>query len=422
MAVVAPPPVRIFQISGPFGLRMNFTTKVPGTLWFRYPRTETLESDAGDEGSPSPRTRRDRVDNDDQIYIDITAGNSVSRIACDFATVTDIVPLPDQQGEGACDEVKSTARSRSPSLVPTEVDETPEEIIEEIKQLGVKVRDFAYEKLPPHLEPVPEIFDEALGLGEYDQRLSTPLRMFPVPGKILWRLVNIGWVTMEEARKKWEPMDWKALADFEKRPRYPWKHRKIALPSPEDREWGRRERAFIVMAVDRARLQEEAEEFENSQQCQEPFAGRDVEEVPDSPTRGGKRHIVDDEAESEEESGGEDPDSSPPDAKRRRVGQPANGLRPPPESEQFPAPRRAYRIGAPSTATIGAVLNSNSTSTGRNATNLTTSNGAGPSSSHATPQETATGTASGSSNAGPIPPARRSNALRRHETLARIDI
>ena len=75
MAVVAPP-VRIFHISGPFGLRVQFTTRVPGTLWFRYPRTETLESD---KKSTPPRTRRDRAAPDDQIYIDITAGNSVSK-------------------------------------------------------------------------------------------------------------------------------------------------------------------------------------------------------------------------------------------------------------------------------------------------------------------------------------------------------
>ena len=310
-----------------------------------------------------------------------------------------MLALPDQQGEGASDEVKPTAPSRSPSLTPTEIipiEKTQEEIVEEIQQEGVKVRDFAYEKLPSHLEPVPEIFDEALALGEYDQRMSMPRRVFPVPGKILWRLVNIGWVTMGEARKKWDPMDWKALSEFEKRPRYPWKHCKVPFPSPVDREWGRRERAFLVMAVDRARLLEEAEEFEYNQQREDPFPGWNDDE-PDAPSRGGKRHIADDESESEEEGGGEDPDSSPPDAKRRRVGQPV-WFRPPPESQLFPAPMRTHGIGAPST----------------------TSNGAGSSSSHATPQETVTVTASGSSNAGPVPPARRSTALRRTETLAHI--
>jgi hypothetical protein len=82
MATVAPP-MRTFQVRGPFGLQMTFRTKVPGTLWFRYPRVQRTEPLAEDS-SATETTVKDYVKTFDQIYIDIPMGATVSIIFPDY--------------------------------------------------------------------------------------------------------------------------------------------------------------------------------------------------------------------------------------------------------------------------------------------------------------------------------------------------
>jgi hypothetical protein len=83
--------LRTFQIAGPFGLHMTFRTKVPGTLWFRYPIVSTpdspltgraaqgLSTESPVEGtSAQSSTDQDAMNIDTQIYLDIGPVDDVS--------------------------------------------------------------------------------------------------------------------------------------------------------------------------------------------------------------------------------------------------------------------------------------------------------------------------------------------------------
>jgi len=124
---------------------------------------------------------------------------------------------------------------RTPSPVPTEIitdSWTQEEIVLDIQQKGIKVRDFAYEE---PLERVPELFDPYQALAEYDYRVMQRTRMVPITGKMLSRLLDIGWVTYADAKAKLREMDWEALDNYRKKPAYPWFARPFSLPSAQKR-------------------------------------------------------------------------------------------------------------------------------------------------------------------------------------------
>ncbi|RPD53953.1 hypothetical protein L226DRAFT_525857 [Lentinus tigrinus ALCF2SS1-7] len=120
-----------------------------------------------------------------------------------------------------------------PSPVPTEiVDDTPEksgeELVEAAKAAGVKVRDFAYEPVPkPPRDPrAPEFWTKALENlilhDRYIRRHPTEAESIRLPGKILYRLLALGWVTQEEAEHNWREGDWKAVAEYTSRPNGPY--------------------------------------------------------------------------------------------------------------------------------------------------------------------------------------------------------
>ncbi|KAL0563789.1 hypothetical protein V5O48_018275 [Marasmius crinis-equi] len=51
----------------------------------------------------------------------------------------------------------------------------------------------------------------------YPERVDWPLRTDPICGALIWRLLEIGWITMEELRRVLLPIDWKALEEHKAR-------------------------------------------------------------------------------------------------------------------------------------------------------------------------------------------------------------
>jgi hypothetical protein len=137
---------------------------------------------------------------------------------------------------------------REPSPVPTlVVDEDQSVKVERAEKEGVKVRDYALESTNP---PVTEVYRYAiLDLANYDALLrkrhlrpfvSRGLAISPTGGhgKVLRRLLDLGWITREEQEKNFTKFDKDALEVYDSSPRakYPWKApNNLRQPSPLDR-------------------------------------------------------------------------------------------------------------------------------------------------------------------------------------------
>ncbi|KAG5350545.1 hypothetical protein C0989_010513 [Termitomyces sp. Mn162] len=158
---------------------------------------------------------------------------------------------------------QSIRENRSPSPTPTEVEEPePEVILEDLKKLNIKVRDFAYPSSSSrNLPPVPEVFDSYRGIAEYEYRIRmTP--HIPVPGKIMRRLLAVGWVSMDEAKGRLRQIDWQALKEYDARDiGYPWRPMKgITVPTGEEREALYTDRALYLQHLDKVQASLRREE------------------------------------------------------------------------------------------------------------------------------------------------------------------
>lgn len=137
---------------------------------------------------------------------------------------------------------------REPSPVPTLiVDEEESAKVERAKKEGVKVRDYAFESTNL---PIPEVYFHAVvDLANYDAYLrkrhlhpfaTSGIALSPtgVHGKILRRLIDLGWITAEEREKNFSQFDNDALKVYDNNPsaKYPWKIPKhLKQPSPLER-------------------------------------------------------------------------------------------------------------------------------------------------------------------------------------------
>ncbi|KAK0185969.1 hypothetical protein F5146DRAFT_163266 [Armillaria mellea] len=100
-----------------------------------------------------------------------------------------------------------------PSMFPPEsFEEDPEENTAKLTSMGIKVRDFACSS---STLPVAELFNHHIAIAEYEIRMRETPRVAPLDGKMLYRLVNIGCISREEARKRWHRMDWDSLLRYE---------------------------------------------------------------------------------------------------------------------------------------------------------------------------------------------------------------
>ncbi|KAG6834650.1 hypothetical protein H0H93_008256 [Arthromyces matolae] len=130
---------------------------------------------------------------------------------------------------------------RVPSPTPTEILEPePEDILEAIQKLGIKVNDYAY-STPSSTNtsrPATEIFDPWKGIAEFEYRLRSTTYIKPIPGKVTSRLLAIHWVTEEEIQERLRPIDWEELESFTARGEaYQWRPCKFtAIPTVPERE------------------------------------------------------------------------------------------------------------------------------------------------------------------------------------------
>jgi hypothetical protein len=107
-----------------------------------------------------------------------------------------------------------------PSPVPTEIiDIEGEDFVRTAKQYGVKVRDFAYEDPKADVPAAAEIWrNPFLTLLSHDMHIRRPLDpSFELSGKLLRRLLDVGLVTDEEAKKHWTLVDWQRLKAYDER-------------------------------------------------------------------------------------------------------------------------------------------------------------------------------------------------------------
>ena len=105
-----------------------------------------------------------------------------------------------------------------PSPVPTEiVDNVPEDYVRTAKCYGIKVRDFVDEPQRPTAPPPKEVWvDPWITLVVHDQHMMNPDNFkYTLSGKFLRRLLEIGFVSEEEAERNWSETDKEHLKDFD---------------------------------------------------------------------------------------------------------------------------------------------------------------------------------------------------------------
>ncbi|KIM55685.1 hypothetical protein SCLCIDRAFT_1220967 [Scleroderma citrinum Foug A] len=128
----------------------------------------------------------------------------------------------------------TTQMASAPSPAPTEiipVDLTADEIVQDIQQMGIKVRDFAYENMPLD-QRAPELFDPIMAWNQYEDALTnTDARRNAFSGRSMRRLLDLGWISEALDGSRWQKKDRDALEEFDSRPHYPWKA--FGLPQPK---------------------------------------------------------------------------------------------------------------------------------------------------------------------------------------------
>ena len=254
---------RTFQVQGPFGWGITLSTMVPGALSLAFAGRARSEPPANTNNDMDVDTDRPLTRSQSEYHFDIPMGHPVS-VSCwhvdvplshpwQFPTLQDLglsqqssqsIPTPsqipisqsqtnppdppptsDEDAEEDAEAERTERNRRSPSLVPTEL-ETPEheDVLKDLQRRGIKVKDFAFLPRQPNVKPAFEIFDQFRGMVEYDYRLGQKPRDKPITGKVLRRLISIGWLDEAEVRKTVAQMDLDELEKHDRTlPPHPWK-------------------------------------------------------------------------------------------------------------------------------------------------------------------------------------------------------
>ena len=163
------------------------------------------------------------------------------------------------------EEAQPSQRLCPPSPAATEVDyPESQDIMNDIQIKGIKVHDYAYlSPSVPRSSPVPEIFDQFKGLAEVEYRWSQSHRTYPIQGKTLSRLIDMGWIGQVELSARAAPMDLEELRRHNARqPMYPWKpFRWMAIPTAEERKELTQGRAAYLYQWDKIRADAEFQEM-----------------------------------------------------------------------------------------------------------------------------------------------------------------
>jgi len=331
-------------------LGVSLTTTVPGRLTISLPtsdargsscpraQSEPIPRNHQDVEMDSPMARRGLPRSHSEYVIripseGITPSNRHDVSRCHSTTI--VLPECHSQTKTISIEQESQHPLRGPpSPAATDVDDPEsQDIVADIQQRGVKIRDYAY--LPPP-QAVTEVFDQYKALTEIDYRWTQPQRTYPVAGKTLRRLLDIGWLSPAELYARAHSMDLEALQIHDARPKYPWRplcmDNMKPLPGMEERRmmldvrrgyWRYHDRILSSMEQDEARRRREAEEVMRARKSFEEIEKRRQEEGSMgagwglSPG-GTKRRFEDDEDDEDAEDADDDPftESS---AKRRRL-------------------------------------------------------------------------------------------------------
>jgi len=261
----------------------------------------------------------------------------------------------------------------------TEVDDPEsQDIIADIQTRGVKIVDFAYAPpyarpatlppvatasssvlstpipaendnttyttttLTPMLRPVTEIFDPYNKITEVDYRWSQSPRTYPVSGKSLRRLLDLGWITPNELAARAAPMDLAALEAFDARkPVYPWKSIKWSgvVPSEAERKdmcnarrsfWAAMDRMKERVAAEERRRKEEEETIGKAFNTGGVKRALDAGEEEEGDIEPKKRRVSPEPSSPSSSSNSQSPSRPPP----------IHTLMPP--AKQYPAPLHTY--------------------------------------------------------------------------------
>ena len=249
-----------------------------------------------------------------------------------------------------------------PSPAATEIDDPEsQDIVDQIQAKGIKVIDFAYPSATsspsvPRLSPVPEIFDQYKGLAEVEYRWTQSHRTYPIQGKTLSRLIDMGWISQGELSTRAAPMDLEELRKHNaRRPMYPWKAFPwTTIPTADERKIMSHARASYLLQWDkiraeaefqemrRLRLENETKEVEEKMRERERQKALALSEAKgkgkEVETAGHKRRFEadDGDAESDKEDGSK--------SKKRKLSEEPENLYPSffIPSKQYPAPLHSY--------------------------------------------------------------------------------
>ncbi|KAJ2933163.1 hypothetical protein H1R20_g3886, partial [Candolleomyces eurysporus] len=205
--------------------------------------------------------------------------------------------------------------NRSASPAPTEIDDPePEYLEQQLAMHGAKIQDFAYEKTDERytLAKIPELWDQYEGISEYEYRLSQNPRTYPIAGRTIHRLIELGWVDKDEVEERCAGMDLDELRKFESREIWPWtlKYKSspkcTERPDMNERMVHMHTRRWIFMRLDKMRRSAELQELKKLRETAEVEEairkGREFSEVMSK--RKGKKRALDEDDENEE--GGEE--------------------------------------------------------------------------------------------------------------------
>ena len=104
----------------------------------------------------------------------------------------------------------------------------------------IKVIDFAYPSASPGtppLSPIPEIFNQYLGIAEVEYYWNQHNHTFSIPGKTLSRLLELHWISETELSTRAAPIDLIELEKYNSRQHlYPWRAlSNTTPPTPQER-------------------------------------------------------------------------------------------------------------------------------------------------------------------------------------------
>ena len=136
-----------------------------------------------------------------------------------------------------------------------DIEYSPEERIETLRAAGIKVRDFAYEPMPSSSK-APEVFDPVPCLIAADWHMRNPDKNHGLLSpKALFRLIKMGWLTLSDVRRYFNPYDYVALAHYNDKPdeqRYPFvvASQNKTIPTPSQRVRLRRQAGLATYPDD----------------------------------------------------------------------------------------------------------------------------------------------------------------------------